>query len=473
METYALYPSSINLSESRYFPPIGNQGLLNSCVAWATTYYQFSYEMNKLNNRTATANNSYSPSWTWNFLNEGKNIGTWYKDAYKVLELFGAESLSEMNYNMNNYNYSWSTNESAQINALSQRVNNVCSVGIGGSNNDTCITSNTDSDLNSVKQLLNAGHVLTVMTNSWTNVDNDYTIYRGNDTSSGWHALTIVGYDDNSTYDINGNGIIETFEKGAFIAANSWGTSSGQNGFCRIMYDALNTVSASPSSDWEANEPGNRKAIFNQNPEPSVYVDGNLNIFYYIEVEKRNVNFIGRLDFSTNYRNKINVSIQHRNNYGADNYTQMYPIRNRGYADSTLSYSGSMFLDYGNCYNGDNPYNYYNNHNWYIKFGSTVSSWLNNPSYRIIDNKSSTIAQFNTISLSSGTLTLTENKAISLLLGDLDYSGAVGLTDLARIQQYLSGNTFFSNVQKRLADCNSDGVIDDADKNYISSATVN
>ena len=151
----------------------------------------------------------------------------------------------------------------------------------------------------------------------------------------------------------------------------------------------------------------------------------------------------------------------------------MYPIRNRGYADSTLSYSGSMFLDYGNCYNGDNPYNYYNNHNWYIKFGSTVSSWLNNPSYRIIDNKSSTIAQFNTISLSSGTLTLTENKAISLLLGDLDYSGAVGLTDLARIQQYLSGNTFFSNVQKRLADCNSDGVIDDADKNYISSATVN
>ena len=54
-------PSSYDLSTSPYFPPIGNQQSIGSCAAWATTYYQFTYEANKLNNIVSTADNAYSP----------------------------------------------------------------------------------------------------------------------------------------------------------------------------------------------------------------------------------------------------------------------------------------------------------------------------------------------------------------------------------------------------------------------------
>ena len=43
-------PSSIDLSENPYFPDIKSQGGEESCPAWSTTYYQFTYEFNKYNN---------------------------------------------------------------------------------------------------------------------------------------------------------------------------------------------------------------------------------------------------------------------------------------------------------------------------------------------------------------------------------------------------------------------------------------
>jgi len=39
-------PDAIDNSQSTAFPPIGNQGSLNSCTTWATTYYQMTYENN-------------------------------------------------------------------------------------------------------------------------------------------------------------------------------------------------------------------------------------------------------------------------------------------------------------------------------------------------------------------------------------------------------------------------------------------
>ena len=66
-------PSSVDLSTSKYFPPIGNQGVgFGSCVAWATTYYKFTYEFNKLRDTDANTNsNIFSPAWSWNYCNKG------------------------------------------------------------------------------------------------------------------------------------------------------------------------------------------------------------------------------------------------------------------------------------------------------------------------------------------------------------------------------------------------------------------
>ncbi len=39
-------PSKVDLScDNPYFPEIGNQGSIGSCAAFATTYYQYSYEV--------------------------------------------------------------------------------------------------------------------------------------------------------------------------------------------------------------------------------------------------------------------------------------------------------------------------------------------------------------------------------------------------------------------------------------------
>jgi hypothetical protein len=66
VSTQSSLPSSVDLSKTGFFPKIGNQSSYNSCVAWATTYYQFSYEVNKLKNDTSGT--AYSPRWTYNFI---------------------------------------------------------------------------------------------------------------------------------------------------------------------------------------------------------------------------------------------------------------------------------------------------------------------------------------------------------------------------------------------------------------------
>lgn len=42
-------PSSVDLSNSVYFPNIRSQGGLGSCAPCSIVYYQFSYEVNRLN----------------------------------------------------------------------------------------------------------------------------------------------------------------------------------------------------------------------------------------------------------------------------------------------------------------------------------------------------------------------------------------------------------------------------------------
>lgn len=38
-------PSSVDLSDSAYFPPIGNQRNIGNCTSWAAVYYQFGYQV--------------------------------------------------------------------------------------------------------------------------------------------------------------------------------------------------------------------------------------------------------------------------------------------------------------------------------------------------------------------------------------------------------------------------------------------
>jgi len=117
--------------------------------------------------------------------------------------------------------------------------------------------------INDVKTSLTNGHIPVIATYifSWvtSSVGNDpattaddafngqYIATYEKNTAQGLHAMTVVGYNDNIWCDLNGNGIVDAGEKGAFKIANSWG-NYWNSGFIWITYDSLCTVSAVPAN---------------------------------------------------------------------------------------------------------------------------------------------------------------------------------------------------------------------------------
>ena len=457
-------PSSVDLSTSKYFPPIGNQGVgFGSCVAWATTYYQFTYEVNKLRDTAANTNsNIFSPAWSWNYCNKGvQSEGSNSYETYQILEQRGATTIDVMPYNPSNYNYGWVTNQDDLLEALSIRKKPTTNaISISGQN--TVITSNTDSDLNAVKTALNSGKVLNVEThmkfNQKLSTNSEtvaYRFYTDTGINEG-HSLTVVGYNDNIQCDVNGNGTIEPSEKGAFKVANSWGASWENNGFFWVLYDSLNGLSANTTNSWESSLTGTRKGAFVYN---SVIYD--TNTFRTMDVEEKELNFVGRLDLATNYRNLIYFST-YINNNSFDAYYSLYD-------ETIFPFNGPILVDFNNCPNGDDPYTNYSGKSWQIRFNGKRDLWVGtSPAFRIIDNKGNTISNFGTL---SSTL---NSQTINLQKGDLNYDGTINIVDLATLNQYVNGgDSNLSNVAKCLADFDNNHIVNSADLNTLSNMLLN
>ena len=90
-------PNVVDNSQTKYFPPIINQGTVESCASWALTYYQASTEFNRLNDLDGSLpENQLSPMWTYNFTNGGKNSGTYFTDVARVLKEIGGVDMSNI-----------------------------------------------------------------------------------------------------------------------------------------------------------------------------------------------------------------------------------------------------------------------------------------------------------------------------------------------------------------------------------------
>lgn len=259
-------PVSVDNSLLKFFPPIRSQNPLGSCASFSSTYYQLSYMaafQRDLDIRDAADNtNKYSPKWSYNMLNDGKDEGTYFGENYDLLERHGAATWADFPYDTNFK--AWCLDTAAWRRALGVRIDPV----------QYLRDVSEDAGLDLLKQLLTNGYIVVFGTyvSSWqlkaavddptTSADDaavgDAVGYWVNGVE-GSHGMTVVGYNDAIWTDINGNGAIDTGEKGALRIANSWGSAWRDGGFTWLAYDALRQVPLVPGAPTTPREP----AFFN------------------------------------------------------------------------------------------------------------------------------------------------------------------------------------------------------------------
>jgi hypothetical protein len=248
-------PDYVDNSTLPYFPPIRSQGSLNSCGQFAGVYYALTHMhamAHNLNAKTGGDALRFSPKWTYNMLNGGGNNGTWHYDAYAIAQKHGLATWAEFPYD-SNYR-AWCLSPTVWRNALYARAATTGKI----------LDVDTEAGLTRVKELLNNGYVLNFATyiNSWgwSTLQNDPSTaaddaFVGKRTvvkvagTSGGHAMTIVGYNDDLWVDLNADGLVNANEKGALRIANSWGTTWGEAGYCWVAYNALRTRNTSKTSE--------------------------------------------------------------------------------------------------------------------------------------------------------------------------------------------------------------------------------
>lgn len=245
-------PQSVDNSQSIYFPEIGDQGGLGSCLFWAQIYYQYTYEYNKLMGIPTTKDNVFSPQWSYNVATAGADMQCTTPISLNFMKYQGSVPMSQVPYDENYQNaYPY---EEIWRNSINYRIKEYHFFEDIGTF-ESPITSPDDSDLTLIKTALNNGEILSysTMMYGWTHTElkanenapeNDKYIghcaVTGMDSYEGGHRMTLVGYNDNIWVDINNNDKIDNGEMGAFKIANSWGKEYGTDGFAWVAYDALN-----------------------------------------------------------------------------------------------------------------------------------------------------------------------------------------------------------------------------------------
>lgn len=465
--TYASLPSKVDLSTSPCFPDITDQGDLGSCSAVAIAHYQYSYEVNKLNGITSKSDRViYSPKWVYNLAANAQE-GLPVMSAYRILENYGCLKSSDYPYTGISGDYfEWPSGlDTQKIEALHTRVVNAYRYEMPSNVQITCPE---DSDLNTLKQLLNSGKVLVASSNNrWiAGVQNGesiaYRCYAAQGSANGGgsgHTLTIVGYDDNKSYDVNGNGTIEPCEKGAFKLANSWGTDfnakvmgiQSDTGYFWVMYDALNPVSANTVKNWESIYPRNRMPAFS-------YGNYIKNAFYYIDVAHKDVNFVGKLGINTSDRGNLTLKIKstHNSEWADYDSKELFPFSAER-RTTPQRFNGNMYFDYDEFASPikDHCKYYY----WFAHLAGISSG--DSFSFAILDNlgniiKSNKSFEKNISIASCG-------HYISIEKGDVNYDGKIDSNDENIVNNYNLRIINFSNVQNYIGDFNNDGKVTGAD----------
>ncbi|MBE6672800.1 MAG: hypothetical protein E7599_04705 [Ruminococcaceae bacterium] len=259
----ASLPSAVNLVGSKHLPPIANQGAVGCCASMAATYLQFTNAYSRylhsidpntdFNPASGKAQYNFSPRFTYNLAGSGT---AWVYEVLKeqgtVLQTYSTFSGGVTGFASDNaLANDWATIDGYWTEAMKYRIRNYDQVWMSGYDFQLTTTTKGNALLARIKSALNEGNVIvtggypdrwdytTVVNGGTYGKKGQQVIYRSTNRSSGGHQVAIVGYDDDLTCTVNGITL-----KGAFLVANSWGTTWKNNGYTWVMYDAVNQVSA-------------------------------------------------------------------------------------------------------------------------------------------------------------------------------------------------------------------------------------
>lgn len=456
-----LLPSSVDLSLSESFPSVGNQGSVGSCTAWASTYYQFGYQVASMNSWNAKNDptKQFSPKWTYNLCNNGINKGSLYATIYSVLANQGAVRYSEFAPSgvATRAEYgTWYLDTEGMKRALQYRISDYEHLCFADVEASTPITNSKSACLNVMKSLLNSGNVLTFQTDfgewDYMKLSSQYNSalngqyvcikhYNPDDKWSG-HAMAIVGYDDNISYDLNEDGIIQNYEKGAFKIVNSWGERYGNDGYMWVMYDALNRVSNATNQNVPNREP--------------IFDDYAYNI---ITVEEYPLDLVAEVTISQSCRNQIKLKLgQSETDITTPQYTQNTLFN---YSGGAYNYSGlsttpmeaTFAFDYGNLCNSE-----ITRKNYYISINDLYSGNSTHiKNIKLIDSTGKTVTNDNVNDIFDRGTKLYSYRIG--MVGDVNNDGYIDSRDITDLQSYLSGNIDFTSDDMLVADVNGDGEI--------------
>ncbi len=253
------YAPSADNSKDGYFPLIKTQGAIGSCGAWAGVYYTYTHEMNRHLKRKTTEETTFNPLFIYNLhaggFQDDHGINPW--QAYEIIGSSGVITCAT-NDDITGDFRTWNPTFESWREASNYRLTACFDFENPGSP-WSWVTSPDDTDLDAIKAMLRSGHVTSfcgyINSFNYSKLkasDSDPEINKGvvgeqvitsRTGYNGYHAMTIVGYDDTIWTDINNNNKVDKGEMGALKIANSWDVTWRNKGFCWVAYDALNTKS--------------------------------------------------------------------------------------------------------------------------------------------------------------------------------------------------------------------------------------
>lgn len=254
----AALPTSFDNSTHPAFRPIFNQKG-GSCAQASGVAYVYTYEINCRRGLSSDIpENQYPYDFTYNFLNSGDgNNGSNTNTGWNIIKAIGVPNVKDYGGFGLGKHTRWVSGYDVYLNGMQNRLKEYF-----------YITIRKKEDIEKMKQWFvdrangspeggclviaaNAtGEVLKKLASGTPEAGKVALVKFG---TTGGHAMTIAGYNDQIRYDynndgkytndvdLNGDNIIDVrdWEIGAALLVNSWGSSWGNNGKAWIMYKVL------------------------------------------------------------------------------------------------------------------------------------------------------------------------------------------------------------------------------------------